>query len=428
MDEAPHRVRPETEALDALIQATIAHTLASGDQAPGDSLLFLGNRHHAFPALMVRDPVLEPVDKVVWMVIMMQAAETGGTTAFPTFETIAQAANVASTTTVSRAITILRITRWLTLCARLRAKSGRFRGNAYALHDEPLPLADALHLDPDYMALVQTSLSHHHAGVRQVAQGVLDTLDADILAGRDLCAPEHPIERRVQAVDALQSDTPGRYFAFDAALIPRLQNFRGGTGADHRDQNLTAVESPSRNGHPQNLHPQNLRVRSSSCSNNKKTTTTTTGDTKIEGGRAGEPSLVYPRRLSDNQRDLADRYLDIVPAADRQAILDELEGRFRSEQKGMKPVYDEIRFLNYLCQAARKGQFVPNLGIRVREERLERARAGRKSSNSAASHSTATNDLQKRRSRETGRQQIAEVRKALQPPSKADPTRPSPPK
>ncbi len=428
MGEVPRGVRPETEALNALIQATIADALETGTQASGDTMLFLGNRHHAFPALVVRDPVLEPVDKVVWMVIMVQAAETGGSTAFPTFETIAQAANVASTTTVSRAIAILRITRWLTLCARLRAKSGRFRGNVYALHDEPLPLVDALHLDPDYMEFLQTSLAHHHARVRRVAQAVLDTIDADILVGRELCAPAHPIEQRLQATEALQSDTPRRYFAFNAAVIPRLRNQGEETATDHQDQNLTAVESPSRNGHPQILHPQNLKVRSSSCSNNQKITTTTTADAKIEGYEAGGQLLVYPRRLSVNQQGLADRYLRIVPAEDRQAILDELEGRFRSEQKGMKPVYDEIRFLNYLCQAALKGRFVPNLGLAVREERLERARAGRKPPGSPARGGTATDEPQKRRSRETGRKQLAAVRKALTRPARAKSTRKSPPR
>ena len=41
----------------------------------------------------------------------------------------------------------------------------------------------------------------------------------------------------------------------------------------------------------------------------------------------------------------------------------------------MKPVYDEIRFLHFLCRAANKGKFVPNLGIKVRDERIEREKA-----------------------------------------------------
>jgi len=77
-------------------------------------------------------------------VIMLQARETGGRTAFPSYDTLASKANVSSTSTISRAIAILRLTRWLTLCAKERQKSGQFKGNVYILHDEPLPFLDAL--------------------------------------------------------------------------------------------------------------------------------------------------------------------------------------------------------------------------------------------------------------------------------------------
>jgi len=85
-------------------------------------MLFMGNWHQAVPAMVIQDPVLEPVDKLVWMVIMLYARETGGRTAFPDYDTIAAKTNVSSTSTVSRAIAILRLTRWLTLCARVRQK------------------------------------------------------------------------------------------------------------------------------------------------------------------------------------------------------------------------------------------------------------------------------------------------------------------
>ena len=145
-DEAD--IRPETYALDALIRETIARGRRGGSTPAADALLFLGNWHHAFPALVVEDPVLEPVDKLVWMVVYRSAHGTGSKAVFPSYADIARRANVSSSSTVSRAIAILRATRWLSLCARSRDANGRFAGNVYALHDEPLPLADALHLDP----------------------------------------------------------------------------------------------------------------------------------------------------------------------------------------------------------------------------------------------------------------------------------------
>jgi hypothetical protein len=75
------------------------------------------------------------------MVMMLQVRETGGNTAFPSQGAIGRMANIASRSTIARAIAILRATRWLTLCRRVRTPSGRFCGNVYALHDEPMPLA-----------------------------------------------------------------------------------------------------------------------------------------------------------------------------------------------------------------------------------------------------------------------------------------------
>lgn len=409
MGEGSRGLRPETHALDALIQATIERAQQDSGSTHTDTMLFMGNRHQAFPTLVVQDPVLEPVDKLVWMVIMLQAQVTGGSTAFPSYEYLARKTNVSSTSTISRAVAILRATRWLTLCARLREASGRFRGNVYALHDEPLPLVDALHLDPDYMKFLQQSLGHHHARVRLVAKGVLDTIDEDIQEGIDICAQGHPLERRLQAAEAIQQDSPRRYFAFSATVMTRLRNVVGEDGADHRDQN-SKVDGTER----QIPNPQNSKSGSCSSYIYKTTTTEHVEDIKNSGRAEGKSSLIYPKRLSDNQRELADRYLKSVPAAVRQPILDELEGRFRSEQKGMKPVYDEIRFLHFLCRASNKGEFVPNLGIKVRDERVEREKVRlRYMKQQEQSLAEA-----KRRdsSNASGQQQLSELRKSLNLP------------
>ena len=94
-------VRPETHALDALIKATIQRAKANSDSASPDTMLFMGNWYQAIPSLVIQDPVLEPVDKLVWMVIMLHARETGGRTAFPSYDKLASKTNVSSTSTIS---------------------------------------------------------------------------------------------------------------------------------------------------------------------------------------------------------------------------------------------------------------------------------------------------------------------------------------
>jgi len=340
MNEGPAAIRSETLALDALIQETIAQAEASTGQGPADRMLFLGNRHQSFPTAVIKDSVLEPVDKLVWMVIMLSVHETGGNTAFPGYEAIGKMVNVSSRSTIARAIAVLRATRWLTLCARLRKTSGRFRGVVYALHDEPAPLVDALHLDADYMSFLDHSLSHGHARVRTVAQAVLDSMDEDIQAGQAVCAQTHPIERRIQSTVATKDGQPRRFFSLE-----------------------------------------------------------------------DDEPLVYPARLCDNHREMAARYLSALVPDQRQPVLDELEGRFQAEKKGMKPVYDEIRFLHSLCKLMRQGKFQPNLGIKVRNRRREREKASTEGFPSRLPQATRETDEQRRQRRASSLKHITEIRK-----------------
>jgi Helix-turn-helix domain len=416
-DKGP--LRPETVALDALIKATIEEIRSQGNPSRPDAMLFMGNWHQAVPAMVILDPVLEPVDKLVWMVIMLHARETGGKTAFPPYDTIASKSNVSSTSTIARAIAILRLTRWLTLCARVRQKSGRFTGNVYILHDEPLPLSDALYLDETYMTFLTQSQEHHHARVSRVARAVLLSLDSDIRQGISAGGNESVLERRVQAAKVLSATQGnlgkgGRFFTFDAASLSQLG------GASHGEKRLSSHQH-------QNSKAASSADDGSRCSSNyKKTTTTTTtqnsttketanSDSRVSSPVTSEQTLVYPPRLSDNQKLLADRYLAMVDPKERQMILDELQGRLASEQKGMAPVYDELRFLHALCKAAQGGHFVPNLGIKVSEARQERISSLTPSDDNDTSEITPG---EKERSRAFAREQLAKLRATM----KKDPT------
>lgn len=356
-------LRPETYALDSLIQATIRHT----QRSPGtqDAMLFMGNWHQAFPIRVVRDPILEPVDKLVWMVVMLQARDTGGRAAFPSYGTLAQQANIKSTSTIARAIAILRLTRWLSLCARLRAKTGQFQGNVYALHDEPLPLVDALYLDEDYMAFAQQSRQNGHARVRKVAQAVLDALSEEIGQGYDPLAPVAGIEQRARSMvtsrdserGSSRDKHPRPFSEFTDDVLQQLVNQPDQpaiAAVEDQDQNSKAVKEQREEG----------------CSSYiLKTTTTTTNKANTKFGASSKAPLTFPARLSDNQKALAEQYLAQLPVSLHQAVLDELIGRIQAESYGAKPLYDELRFLHALCRAAKRGEFIPNLGLKVTEAR-----------------------------------------------------------
>jgi len=79
----------------------------------------------------------------------------------------------------------------------------------------------------------------------------------------------------------------------------------------------------------------------------------------------------------------------------------------------MDPVYDEIRFLNSLCKQMRQGKFLPNLGIKVRDDRQEQKKQEQKVFPPESSQCSRETDEQRRKRKTGGKAQIAEMRKLL---------------
>jgi len=133
------------------------------------------------------------------------------------------------------------------------------------------------------------------------------------------------------------------------------------------------------------------------------------------------PNLVYPKRLNTNQRDLVDRYLAAIPVDQRQPVLDELEGRIRSEKHGAQVVYDEARYLGCLCREVKAGRFQANLGLDVQQQRqLRRSELARRRQQHEAAH-RAQQQARSRAGPELVKTHLAELRKTLGVVSAPDP-------
>lgn len=165
--------------------------------------------------MLVTDPVLEPVDKIVWQIIRVHITQPGSVTAFPSYEALCKGANVRSNHTVSRALAILRATRWLSLCARVRDTQGRYLGNVYALHDEPVTLGDAMFLDSDYMAFLDNSIDHSHPRVRKVIASVLETIQDSINTGQDIISDRIQTRSHVRRLEVLNQSGELQHLPFD---------------------------------------------------------------------------------------------------------------------------------------------------------------------------------------------------------------------
>src|SRR3546814_15584708 len=125
-----------------------------------DTLFPYTTLFRSVPRALFLDRRLTPLERNAWQVFRLQLNDDG-VTAFPTYDQLRPylasmpCASQASHETVARALTLLRLTRWLSLVRRRRdPRTGRIQGNLYVLHDEPLPPFGPMHPHPDHLGLV----------------------------------------------------------------------------------------------------------------------------------------------------------------------------------------------------------------------------------------------------------------------------------
>lgn len=147
-------------------------------------LLYSGQAVDTVPRRLLLDSRLTPLERNAWQVFRLMLDGQGLAT--PRYQDLQPYLSTipfgpaASRETIARVLTVLRLTRWLSLVARGRDQTtGRLQGSLYVLHDEPLTPAEAMELDQDYLALVGHCLEHAAKNVRTVAQHVLEEVQQD---------------------------------------------------------------------------------------------------------------------------------------------------------------------------------------------------------------------------------------------------------
>jgi hypothetical protein len=357
-------------------------------------MLFVGTWNDSIPRLLIRDPLLKPTEVRLWAVIRT-LTDASGPTAMPGIEALARHCNVSSRTTITTALLLLRITRWISLCARVRDDGGRFAGRVYALHDEPATLADAMYLDPEYVSFLHEMADHATPRVRRIATGVLDTIEDAIDQGVDVTQQVGLHERAVQRLTCLSALSEGgdTRLLTDEANTPWSMSSRhirslreeGCRGSPARvpkpdDQNLVMVHHDQKMVTDSEHHDQILNMddkinekqadripcqnlNMATCSSSKKTTTTRTSLFS---------KLDWPSALSADERLLAGSAftragLDVGQAQD---LLDELQGRL----SGGQPIRNPVGWLISVSKRVRDGEFtVTSFALQTRKARESRA-------------------------------------------------------
>ena len=321
--------------------------------ASGDAFLFSGNRHETVPRRLFLDRRLTPLERNAWQVFRLMQGDDG-VTAFPTYEQLRPwlasmpCAGQASHETVARALTLLRLTRWLSLVRRRRdAKTGRILGNLYVLHDEPLTPFEAMQLDPDYLQLVSQALGHSAKAVQIVGLHTLKEIGEDpMLAGRTLPSRLQVLAERLasQGVGAHES-----YPQEDATH----ESEEGATSLLRNPDDLTSESEAGLKPAPDASlrNPKQARTVRSSCIDEVRTT----AQAQAQAQARALGDLQWPKRFAElkaEQQTGARVALQQVDAVLRQAVLDEWAARCSSHG-----IRNPAGYLFGIIQRAIHGEF-----------------------------------------------------------------------
>ena len=311
-----------------------------------DGFLYSGNRHESVPRALFLDRRLTPLERNAWQVLRLQL-QSDGVTAFPTYDQLRPylasmpCAAQASHETVARALTLLRLTRWLSLVRRRRdPKTGRILSNLYVLHDEPLTPFEAMQLDPDYLGLVSQALTHAAKAVQIVGMNTLREIAEDpMLNGRTL-------PTRLQVLTQRMARNEWADTSYPQAPV------------DHESEEGQAVLLRNLNG-PSSESEAGLKPALDGSLRNPKEDRTVRMD-RINQVRTvpRAKSLQHLRlperllRLKDEQQSGAMVALQQVDESLRQAVLDEWDARCRKSA-----VRNPAGYLFGIIQKAMRGEF-----------------------------------------------------------------------
>lgn len=171
---------------------------------PYSGIIFSGNPHETVPRKLLLDNRLTPLERNCWQVFRLLVNEDG-ITAFPTYDQLRPYLGMipgkhASRETVAKALTVLRLTRWLSLGRTVRNEiNGQVQGNVYLLHDEPVTPAEALEFDKDYMTLLMDSMEHQNKAIKDIASITWREFTSDPNVGRRLPSRIDTISDRLNA-------------------------------------------------------------------------------------------------------------------------------------------------------------------------------------------------------------------------------------
>lgn len=309
--------------------------------------LYSGQSLDSVPRRLLLDCRLTPLERNAWQVFRLLLDGQGLTT--PRYQDLQPYLSsvpygpAASRETIARVLTVLRLTRWLSLVAHGRnPTTGRLQGSLYVLHDEPLTPTEAMELDPDYLELVGHGLGHAAKNVRIVAQHVLEEVQRDT----DID------QRRLPTRLDIMGERLEKQVLESSAPVASLHESELGEIAAVRIRATPGSESEP--GLEPSIHG-NVRNPNAACTVFKERISTVL---PMSSGME-KPSLQWPTalRLSPEEQQAAVFALNKLEPSDRQAVLNEAGARCAAGD-----IRKPTAYLMGLIQRALRGEFHPWAG------------------------------------------------------------------
>jgi hypothetical protein len=351
------------------------------DRNQTDSLLYIGNWQDAIPRSIWVDVSLNAIDVRSWGIIRTQAVN--GSAVMLSINHLLKDTLGYSNATVSRVIYVLRLTRWISLCSTLRTDSGKFRGNIYAIHDNPVLLGDAIYLDSHYIEFVNKQTSHRNNAIRTLAQSIWQVIAESVHHENTFlsASPETGVTGSLNhLVNSSATKTPKTNYANHVYNLNRDENsqvYKLNVDTKHHVHFLNVDEEKNEIDENQtdSNHVQILNVDTicSSSSLNKKTPTTNSEGISKHPEKKVKPELIYPKSFNANENKLAKMYLKKIEPALQQSFLDEAAAQIKQHSKTNNPIRNPIGYLAWLCNEHGKGNtYLTSASLKHQEQR-ERA-------------------------------------------------------
>lgn len=221
---------PPISMLRAWVDSEVAR-IRREPPAPGarrehrDATFFMGPWVGALSMAIQLDPFLDPAETRLYgaLIALMDRQRKDAAAVQPNYNELMRFTRIGSRASLASAIAMLRLHRWITVAARLRRDDGRHVGNLIAVHPEPLPIADTLVLDPEWIDFVQrTAREHHRRRVRDAAARILSSLARRIDAGENLSESSalQAAEERQASLSAVLGGEGNSFFGVTLDAMP----------------------------------------------------------------------------------------------------------------------------------------------------------------------------------------------------------------